>query len=119
MTDSSVDILAQLCDLLRPKVVAVLAGINSRRFSDSIRCVTEIDNAIAATRQRETSSDENYLTKLYLLETYAGFLRAYIAAWEQIVGKQFPESWIALQDALDSLRLMKRFSSTRLVAISM
>ena len=55
---------------------------------------------------------ESYLTDLYVLTRYADFLAEnYNAFWSRVIKHEFSESWSSLQDAIDTLRLIKRFST--------
>ena len=58
--------------------------------------------------------DENYLNDLYVLDSYLSFWRSYCETWKLIVNKEFKESWCKLQDSIDLLKTLKKFSRIRL-----
>jgi len=62
--------------------------------------------------QKAASDDE--LNDLYLLHLYADLILSHIAFWQNILDGKFSASWGKLQDILDILRILKRFSSINL-----
>jgi hypothetical protein len=98
-----------------PSIASFFEKVDTLRFADANAAVTGVRSAIAAARCTASEPDDDiYLTDLFALESYASFLDAYRTLWERIVQQQFSASWSALQDALDYLRVIKRFSSLQL-----
>jgi hypothetical protein len=58
----------------------------------------------------EYSGDEVH-DDLFVLARYLDFFEHYGRLWRLILDEKFSESWRVLQDAADSLRLVKKFSS--------
>src|SRR5437764_290510 len=60
---------------------------------------------------RAASAEDALLSDLYVLNKYLALLSSYGRTWRLILEGEFAPSWGALQDTLDSLRLVKRFSA--------
>jgi len=56
------------------------------------------------------TAEEQYLNDLFVLDRYVDLLFKYGELWQRIRDGQFSDSWCSLQDCLDLLRLIKRFS---------
>ena len=54
--------------------------------------------------------DDEVLNDLFALDRYVDFFRNYGRLWKLIHNCQFSESWTALQDCMDKLRLVRKFS---------
>jgi hypothetical protein len=57
-----------------------------------------------------TAATEDALKDLFVLSQYVDLIEAYIQLWQFIWEANYPASWNSLQDALDALRLIKKFS---------
>jgi len=53
---------------------------------------------------------DKFFNDCFIFKTFALLLRSYAKYWSQVCDSLYPESWDTLQDVLDSLRLIKRFS---------
>jgi hypothetical protein len=97
---------------LKPRLRAVLASINARRFEQGRDLVSDLRTTLASARELVTVEVENddHLADLFVLDRYVELCSIYGALWQSIIQQRFSASWNALQDALDSLRLIKRFS---------
>lgn len=51
-----------------------------------------------------------FLNDIFILKTYLELLKKYAEFWSQICDGVFPQSWDTLQDVLDLLRLINRFT---------
>lgn len=61
-------------------------------------------------RKHRSSWMGAYLDDLFVLECAIDFLEAYGRIWQCIVDGKFGTSWLRLQDALDLLRIIRKFS---------
>lgn len=66
---------------------------------------------IERTRLRNARQPDAFFDDLYVLDRCVDFLMAYARVWRLIGLSEFTASWDALQDALNLLRLIKRFSA--------
>lgn len=66
--------------------------------------------------QNENGPDELF-DDLYVLRRYVDFFGSYGQLWRLIANEEFSASWMKLQDALDSLRLVRRFSNIDISAL--
>ena len=92
----------------RSAVVQLLAEIE--RHPDVAPDLAQWSARLEQARQRHPKQCDAYFDDLYVLDRCIEFLAAYGRVWRCIVRAQFSESWVALQDALDILRLIRRFS---------
>jgi hypothetical protein len=95
---------------LKPHAKEVLAAFNKGHFEEGCelgRCVYTILNSEQAVA---ADAPEQHLNDLYVLDRYADLILKYGELWQRITGEHFYNSWCALQDALDLLRIIKRFS---------
>lgn len=56
-------------------------------------------------------NNEDYANDLFVIRRYIDFFGQYIDLWSEIYAKNFSNTWNTLQNCLDLLRLVKRFSS--------
>ena len=66
---------------------------------------------------RNTDAPDELFDDLYVLRRYVDFFSSYGQLWRQIANEEFSASWTTLQDALDSLRLVRRFSHIDISAL--
>src|SRR5438128_545954 len=88
----------------------VLAAFNEGSFQDGRDHVMSIRAMLTDARTAGADVEEQYLNDLFVLDRYADFLSVYGDLWDKIIKQQFSDSWSTLQDALDLLRTIKRFS---------
>jgi hypothetical protein len=111
MTNSlTTDLASKLFQGLKLQAKSVLLAFNDHDFPKGQEIVSEMRKVIVEERETLTEADEVYLNELYVLDRYVDFLRVYGGLWEKVLKQQFAASWCSLQDALDLLRLIKRFS---------
>lgn len=65
---------------------------------------------IKASVNELSSQDENVLNDIYLLKKTLSFHGFLISTWEEIYEKRYSSSWDSLQNSLDSLRDLNKFS---------
>lgn len=103
-------IAADTFEQLKPQARSLLNRLNELHFSEAYEVVSELRKTLVTASMRVTDTDELGLNELYVLGCYVEFFRKYANFWEKIVNQHFVESWVALQDAFDLIRLIKRFS---------
>ncbi len=110
-----------------------MAGLNTtdansvlEQLNESLRSALELIEALKFGEARElldfsraqlkaeiggySSPDELFLNDCYVLDAYVDFFFSYILLWEQVVNGKFSSSWDSLQNSLDLLRILKKFS---------
>jgi hypothetical protein len=97
----------------RTKLEALISHLSSFNFQDAISEIGKARNEIIAIKAEAKSSGLNpdFLNDLFVIEEYVLFFRSYSSFWENIVSGDFSASWNSLQNAIDCLRLIRRFSS--------
>lgn len=99
-----------LLEEFKPKISDILQASNSKMFVEARAGTSELERVIDEARSR-TSSSSDYLNDLFVIDKFIDFLECHTFLWENILNKRFSESWISLQNSLDCLRLIKKFSS--------
>lgn len=94
----------------KPLARTALVAVNEHRFSDANETVSHMRDLLITIRHGDESIEDNVLNDLYVLERYTDFFFSYAELWAKILDGKFSASWHSLQDALDFLRLVKRFS---------
>ena|SRR3990167_5246412 len=59
----------------------------------------------------DKTEDEAFLNDLFVVNAYINLIERYKDYWHRIISGENAASWNALHDAIDSLRLVKRFSN--------
>lgn len=96
---------------MKPLARVSLVAINEQRFSDSQSILLGLKTQLESVKDSVASDGDNYRNDIWVLERYIDFLAKYGNTWSNILQHQFSESWSLLQDSLDLLRLIKKFSN--------
>jgi hypothetical protein len=104
------DLASKLFQRLKLQAKCVLSALNERDFPKGQETASGMRKVVAEERKTPTEADEAFLNDLYVLDRYVDFLGVYGELWEKILNQKFAASWCSLQDALDLLRLIKKFS---------
>ena len=106
--------LCQLVDNLfvriTPALHQCLEAVDRLQFADAITLVDKARQEHAIVWSA-AGDDESLLRDLFAFERFLNLLQFYIELWRTILDRKFAASWNTLQDALDQLRLVKKFSS--------
>jgi hypothetical protein len=97
-------------ELLKPQLRSVLIAFNDLRFSVGQEEVNTNREILEVERGANNFSEEQYLNDMFVLTRYIDLFSEYGKLWESICNQNFSDSWNALQNALDLLRLIKKFS---------
>lgn len=101
----------ELFENMKPLMRAALVAINELHFSDGQGALPNLKARLGAAKNNLVVSGDDYFNDLWVLERYIDFLSKYGHTWESILDHRFSESWNLLQDSLDLLRLIKKFSN--------
>lgn len=101
----------ELFNTLKPLVRNSLVAFNKQRFFDGQEILSEIRTRLELAKSSSAISSDNYLNDLWVIDRYVDFLSKYGLTWESIIDQPFSDSWCSLQDSLDLLRLVKKFSN--------
>jgi hypothetical protein len=96
---------------MKPFAQASLVAINELRFSDGQSILLDLKTQLESAKNSVVSDGDDYRNDLWVLERYIDLLAKYGNTWSSIHDHRFSESWCLLQDALDLLRLIKKFSN--------
>jgi hypothetical protein len=109
-SDEGISLLVNVHEVIRPHLKRVDAGIG---VSASAELDSSLDQLNAA-REKYASATDEVLNDIFVLETYVDLFRSYGNLWQQISTQHYSESWLTLQDANDSLRLILKWSNLNL-----
>ena len=98
-------------ELLKPQLRSVLVSFDDLCFPDGYAEIENIRALSQKTQQEINCSDEPYLNDMFALTKYLDLFLEYGKLWENIFGQHFSDSWSSLQNTLDLLRLIKKFSA--------
>lgn len=93
-----------------PATRSALNLLNNSNFS---KCKIEIQNLnelVKKSKEAYSLGDDDVLNELYVLERYIDLLSSYRSLWEKILAGEFSSSWQTLQNILDLLRTIKKFT---------
>lgn len=79
-------------------------GVHESPLLFSLRSDIELEEA------RNTTAPDEWFNDMYALRRYIEFFEHYGEVWRLVADERFSASWSKLQDALDALRLVRRFS---------
>jgi len=103
----------EACELLgeiKPLARASLVAINEDRISDGHDILRDLRGLVDSAKSNAIASSDDYRNDLWVIERYIDFLEKYGHLWKSILDQRFSKSWCLLQDSLDFLRSIKRFS---------
>ncbi|PLX72265.1 MAG: hypothetical protein C0607_17060 [Azoarcus sp.] len=95
---------------IKPLARACLVAINEDRFSDGHDLIRDLRALADSAKSNAVAGSDDYRNDLWVIERYIDFLEKYGHLWKSILDQRFSESWCLLQDSLDFLRSIKRFS---------
>lgn len=100
----------ELLGEIKPPARATLVAINEDRFSGGHDILCGLRALVDSVKSNGASGGDDFLNDLWVIERYIDFLEKYGHLWKSILDQRFSESWCLLQDSLDLLRSIKRFS---------
>jgi len=101
---------AALFERMKPEFRKILEAVFNHSFQEVEENADGIRDTIG-TSKNGVYGDDGVLRDLYVLGRYVDFLTSYAGLWRLLVGGEYGASWTVLQDTLDTLRVIKRFSS--------
>ncbi len=93
---------------LKPIALSILLDLNELDFSQYKEKIIDLSKNL---QNSKILNDEQFLNDFFIIERYLDFIYQYCELWEELAEGKFSKSWVSLQDALDLLRLIKKFSS--------
>ena len=94
----------------KPFIRKILDCVNTLYFQGGKKEIQHLQAELMATKDNSRWNQDDVLNEFYVLNTYVAMLSSYSDLWEKIVKTEFTSSWNSLQDALDQLRTVKKFS---------
>lgn len=93
-----------------PRFRTVLRAFNDGLFKDGQSQVSDLRAYFSGCRESLAEDDQEGLADAFVMDRILDLLSAYGEFWEAVLTGRFSASWGRLQDALDLLRVIKRFS---------
>lgn len=88
-----------------------LRDLDENPSDPSLGQLATIRQSVADAKAGNADAPDCLFDDLFVLDCYTDFLESYADLWAKILQRQYSSSWTSLQDAFDSLRLVRRFSS--------
>ena len=107
--------IRQVFEVLKPFCLRVLQASIRLDFEETRVAISVLDDKLSSCIGDASTQNEDELNDSFVLRTFCSFISSYSLTWERIVATRFSDSWMSLQDALDQLRILKKFSSIDLV----
>lgn len=98
---------------LRDKLLGLLDSTNQLKFENIASQIEELHAKIEILRK--SSNNETFLNALFVSDKYIHLINNYCRTWQLIYEEKYSESWNTLQNCLDAIRLVKRFSNIDVV----
>lgn len=95
---------------LKPEFLKVLGSLNKKNFESTIKYIDDLKESFKDLKLVIKCQEESYLNDLYILNSQINFIEAYCSTWRLVLMGSFTESWSRLQDSIDHLRTIKKFS---------
>jgi len=88
----------------------LLDAIDKIEFQVAKELVEKIREFIYQNKNLIPEREKGFLDDLFVLRRYADLAEAHFKTWKSIINGEFTLSWISLQDGLDAIRHIKKFS---------
>lgn len=95
---------------IKPFMNEVLRAINECRFDDTKSKYLELEQAFSLAKSKFHEETESFLNAIFAIKVFVKTLKNYGETWELVFNKEFSASWSSLQDTLNNLRMVKKFS---------
>jgi hypothetical protein len=95
--------------LLRPELQNALEPLERAHFNDATLRVHTARTMVSSANRAGVSEDT--LNDYFVLDRYVDLIESYIQFWRLVWDGNYPGSWNSLQDVLDDLRIIKKFST--------
>jgi len=105
------DHVAFLFQKLHPDLINFMNLVDSMNSAQAISELNKIRSAVDLQSSAWENERDEVLNEVYLLNRFINLMGSYSATWMNIAGSKFADSWYSLQDSLDHLRSIKKFSS--------
>ena len=95
----------------QPFIRKLMDFINILNFREGKDEIKHVQTKLTTMKVESQSSPDDVLNELYVFHKYMEMLSSYTECWERIVKKELASSWNSLQDAIDLLKIVNKFSS--------
>lgn len=113
----STPLAESLYERIRPALHGFLRDVDAEIGLLQAPVLEFIKTSLELEEARNTNGPDELFDDLYVLRRYVNFFDAYGQLWRLIANGEFADSWRKLQDALDYLRLVRRFSHIDISAL--
>ncbi len=110
MTRFKTEIADSFCQEAHPEFVRFLREVDIAGGLEASELLDAVRGRLTETKAMNSDGPEELINDLYVIEKYLDFLQQYGQVWRLVSQREFGNSWHRLQDCLDSLRLIRKFS---------
>lgn len=96
---------------VRDRLRQFLRGLDENPSGPPLSHLATTREYVASAQAGNTDAPDCLFDDLFVFDCYVDFLESYADLWAKIFQEQYSSSWTSLQDAFDSLRLVRKFSS--------
>jgi len=104
------EVACTIYDTLKSPALRVMSCVNGLDFSGASDAHDGLLRKLDQMEFANKSTQEEYLNDVYVLKQFVNFISFYSGLWESVIKGEFSESWNVLQNALDTMRCIKKFS---------
>ncbi len=105
------DQVASLFQKLRPDLISFIDLVDRLSSEPATFKLNKIRTAVDLHSSAWERESDEVLNDVYLLNRFINLMDSYSATWMNIAVSKFVDSWSSLQDSLDHLRSVKKFSN--------
>jgi len=92
-------------------IIYALEQLNDGYTNETISIIENIKNEIIDKNNALINKSEHILNEYYVFRSYIDFLIEYCKIWKLLKIYKFSESWDILQNTMDILRILKKFTN--------
>jgi|GEM_PF-1260786 len=109
----------QAYSAIKPSILKSVSAVDHLRFIDAESFLVEARKTLV--EYRKTCDDEisGLLDDLWVLDQYVDAFSSYNRMWNDIIDQKYSSSWNELQNVLDRLRWIKKFSNITVCALEL
>lgn len=112
-SDEGLTLLASIREVIKAHLNEIDVGVGV----DTLPGIANLFDQLNLAREIYANGSDEIQNDISILETYVAFFRSYGSLWRKISSGHYSESWVTLQDANDSLRLIRRWSGLTLAPL--
>lgn len=104
------ELASKIFECLKPILIKTLISIEHSVFANYKNLIQSAKFELNKSKPYNNLFNEDFLNDIWVIEKYIEMVSDYCETWEKILDSHFTESWSSLQNTLDALRGIKKFS---------